>query len=140
LTENVNSGFTWGRFWSTLAAIHVETSARSPAHKITSLPIAICFLSSNPPYVPVPARLTFCGLPPPLSFTFTDADLPPLATGVNVTLMKQLAPAATLVPQVFVWAKSLALFPVIEMLVTLTAELLLLLRVIFVARLFVPTG
>ncbi len=44
-------------------------------------------------YVPVPARLTFCGLPPPLSLTETDALRFPVAEGVKVTVMKQLAPA-----------------------------------------------
>ena len=40
-----------------------------------------------------------------------------------MTLMKQLAPAATLVPQVLVLAKSLALVPVIEIPEMLTATL-----------------
>jgi hypothetical protein len=53
-------------------------------------------------YVPVPAKLTFCGLPPPLSVTETAADRVPAAVGLNVTLIKQLAPEATLFPQVFV--------------------------------------
>jgi hypothetical protein len=38
----------------------------------------------------------------------------PLARGLKVTLMKQLPPAATLLPQVLVWAKSLGSVPVIE--------------------------
>ncbi len=91
-------------------------------------------------YVPVPARFTFCGLPPPLSLTETDADRLPLAEGVKVTVIKQLAPAATLEPQVVVRPKSLPFVPVIEMLVMLTDTLPLLLSVIFLPRLLVPTG
>lgn len=44
----------------------------------------------------------------------TLADREPVAVGVNVTLTVQLAPAATLVPQVFVCAKSPGFVPVIE--------------------------
>jgi hypothetical protein len=36
-------------------------------------------------YVPVPVNATFCGLPPPLSFTSSDAERFPFALGVNVT-------------------------------------------------------
>jgi hypothetical protein len=51
---------------------------------------------------PVPLKLTVWGLPLALSATETDALREPVAAGVNVTLMAQLAPAATLLPQVFV--------------------------------------
>ena len=53
----------------------------------------------------------------------------PLAEGVKVTLMVQLAPAATLDPQLLVWAKSPALAPKTPMLVTLNAALPELVRV-----------
>ena len=49
--------------------------------------------------------------------TDTDADRTPVACGVKVTDIEQLAPAATLVPQVLVCTKSAALVPVIAMLV-----------------------
>jgi len=52
--------------------------------------------------VPVPPRLRDWGLPPALSVKLTEADRLPLAVGSNVTLIEQLAPAATEVPQVFV--------------------------------------
>ena len=52
--------------------------------------------------VPVPERATPCGLPVALSVIVTDAFLAPRAAGVNVTLIVQLAPAAKLVPQLFV--------------------------------------
>jgi hypothetical protein len=90
--------------------------------------------------VPVPDRLTVCGLPPPLSVMDALAVRLPFAEGVNVTLMKQLAPEARLDPQLLVWAKSPELLPVIEMLVMLTDVLPLFVIVIFFGRLVVPTG
>ena len=79
--------------------------------------------------VPVPERLTDCGLPLALSVMLTEAVRLPLAAGVNVTLMVQLAPAATELPHVLVWAKSLALVPVKARLVMLKAAVPVLLRV-----------
>ena len=51
-------------------------------------------------FVPIPLRLTFCGLPPPSSLMLTLADRVPRAVGLNFTVIVQLAPAAMLVPQV----------------------------------------
>ena len=56
-----------------------------------------------------------------MSTTLTDALRDPVAVGVKVTLIEQLAFAATLLPQVFVWAKSTEFAPVSPMLVTLRA-------------------
>ena len=53
---------------------------------------------------PVPVRLTVCGLPVALSVTVMVPGWLPVAVGVKVTVMVQLAPAATEVPQVLVWA------------------------------------
>ena len=53
--------------------------------------------------------------------TETDAARDPVACGVKVTDIEQLAPAATLGPQLFVWAKSAALVPVIAILVIASA-------------------
>jgi len=53
---------------------------------------------------PVPVRLTVCGLPAALSEMLTDAVRVPVAVGVNVTLIVQLPPAATELPQVLVSA------------------------------------
>jgi hypothetical protein len=52
-----------------------------------------------------------------LSVIVTDAARLPAAVGVNVTLIVQLAPPATLAPHVFVCEKSPAFVPVIAMLV-----------------------
>src|SRR5579864_3082486 len=53
--------------------------------------------------VPVPDRATVCGLPVALSVTVIVPGWLPVAVGVNITVMEQLAPAATEVPQVLVW-------------------------------------
>ena len=53
---------------------------------------------------PVPVRLTVCGLPVALSVTVIVPGRLPVTVGVKVTLMEQLAPAATEVAQVLVWA------------------------------------
>jgi hypothetical protein len=53
----------------------------------------------------------------------TEAVRVPLAEGVKVTLMVQLAPAATELPQVLVWAKSPAFVPVTDTLEIARAEL-----------------
>lgn len=47
----------------------------------------------------------------------------PVAAGANVTPIEQLAPAATLLPQLFVWAKSPELAPMRAMLETLREAL-----------------
>ena len=54
--------------------------------------------------VAVPEREMVWGLPVALSVTVTVPGWLPVAVGVKVTLMEQLAPAATDVPQVLVWA------------------------------------
>ena len=79
--------------------------------------------------MPVPVRLTACGLPVASSAIESEAARLPLAAGVKVTLIVQLAPAATLDPQVLVWVKSPALEPEIEMPVTLKAALPVLVKV-----------
>jgi hypothetical protein len=50
--------------------------------------------------VPNPRRFAFCGLPAALSVTLTAAVRVPLAVGLKVTFMLQLAPAANELPQV----------------------------------------
>ncbi len=65
--------------------------------------------------MPVPERLTVCGLPLALSVMLTEAVRVPVAEGVKVTLIVQLAPAATELPHVLVCAKSPALVPVTAM-------------------------
>ena len=72
---------------------------------------------------PVPLRLAVWGLPAALSLTVRVAVRVPVAVGVNVTLIVQLPPAATLEPQLLVCAKSPLLVPVMAMLVIDSAAL-----------------
>src|SRR6266581_3490176 len=88
---------------------------------------------------PVPVRVTVCGLPVALSFTLSVALLVPLADGENVTLMVQLAPWATELPQLLVWAKSPLFDPVKPMLVMLKEDEPLLVNVTGCDGLVVPT-
>jgi hypothetical protein len=69
----------------------------------------------------------------------TEAARLPLAEGLKVTLIVQFPPAPTELPQVLVWAKSLALVPAIARLVTLNVALPLLARVTVCAALVVAT-
>src|SRR6266571_268662 len=62
----------------------------------------------TPGAVPVPLKLAVCGLPAALSATLRVPLRAPVAVGVNVTLMAQLALAARvegLKGQLLVWAK-----------------------------------
>jgi hypothetical protein len=79
--------------------------------------------------VPVPVRAAVWGLPVALSVTVRVPVLAPVAVGLNVTLMAQLAPAARLVPQLLVCEKSALLVPVNVMLVRVNAAVPLLVSV-----------
>ena len=59
----------------------------------------------TPEETPVPVRLTVCVAGLALSVMVTAPVLVPAAVGLKVTLRVQLAPAATLEPQVLVWEK-----------------------------------
>ena len=59
-------------------------------------------LTTGAPLAPVPARLSDWGLPGALSVTESAAVRLPAAEGLNVTLMVQLPPADTELPQVLV--------------------------------------
>ena|SRR5438093_1459107 len=84
---------------------------------------------------PSPVRLAVWGLLRALSIMFSAPARDPMAEGVNVTLIPQLAPIARLVPQLFVWAKS----PLAAMLETVSGALPELVRVSACAALVVPT-
>ena len=74
---------------------------------------------------PVPVRLTVCVAGLALSVMVTAPVLVPVVVGLKVTLRVQLAPAATLEPQVLVCEKS----PLTVMLVMLRVALPVLLSV-----------
>jgi hypothetical protein len=88
--------------------------------------------------VPVPPSAACCGLPAALSVTLRAAERAPLAVGLNVTLMMQLDPAASELPQVWVWAKSPGLFPLTAMLVIVKEVVPTFVSVTFIAALVVP--
>jgi hypothetical protein len=73
--------------------------------------------------VPVPVRLTVCGLPGALSVTVTAADRAPVAVGEKTTTMLQAAPAASELPHVLVCVKSWTLTPVMAMAEIVNANL-----------------
>ena len=62
--------------------------------------------------LPVPAKVMVWGLPVALSVMVTDAERDPGAVGEKVTLIVQLFPIVTGLPQVLVWAKSPEFVPV----------------------------
>jgi hypothetical protein len=74
---------------------------------------------------PVPVRLTVCVAGLVLSVMVTAPVLVPVAVGLKITLRVQLAPAATLEPQVLVWEK----LPLTLMLVIVRLAFPVLLRV-----------
>jgi hypothetical protein len=80
-------------------------------------------LATAPVLPPVPERLTDWGLPVALSVRVTAAVRVPLVVGLKVTLIVQLAPAATELPQVLVCAKSPGFIPASAMLVRVKAAL-----------------
>ena len=90
-------------------------------------------------YLPTPARVTCCGLVGSESAILSVAARTPVARGLKVTLMVQLAPAATLVPHVFVCAKSVALVPVNVMATAVKAAVPEFVTVTALAALVVPT-
>ena len=73
------------------------------------------------PGLPVPVSAIVCGLPAALSAMEMAAVRVPVLVGVNVTLIVQLAPGVTEVPQSLVWLKSAAFAPVTETLETSSA-------------------
>src|SRR2546426_433168 len=90
--------------------------------------------------MPVPLRAAICGLPEALSVTTSAAERAPRALGLKVTLIVQLAPAARLVPQLLLRAKSLLFGPVIATPLIFSAWLPVLESVTGWAGLAVPTS
>lgn len=85
---------------------------------------------------PVPDRATVCMFVASVSLNVTDPVRDPAAVGENVTLMVQLKPPESEVPQSFVSEKS----PLARMPAKVIGELLVLVRVRFFVELFVNTG
>ena len=89
--------------------------------------------------VPVPVSAAVCGLLASLSATVSVAVTTPVAVGVNVTLIVQLAPAANVVPHWLVCAKDDAPGPTMLRAMPLTSTALLFFSVIVCAALVVFT-
>ena len=87
------------------------------------------WLTTGAVCMPVPERVTVCGLPLALSEMLSEAVRLPVAAGVNVTLIVHLAPTANDLLHVLVCAKLLALVPLTPRVVMLKAALPVLLRV-----------
>ena len=90
-------------------------------------------------YVPVPDRLTCCGLPPPSSVNLTTAFRVPVAVGLKVTVIVQFAWAAMLEPQVLVSEKSPLLAPLRMIFLKFSCALPMLVSVTLWGGLLVPT-
>src|SRR5260370_28849996 len=60
--------------------------------------VGVNVTAGNAPALPVPVRVTECGLPLALSVTVTLAVRVPIAIGENVTAILQLKPAASVAP------------------------------------------
>jgi len=89
---------------------------------------------------PVPVKAMLCGDPEALSVIVTAALRAPPVTGAKCPWMLQLAPTATLVPQVFPNANEEASAPVTAMLVMVSVWLPVLVRVTYCDAVAVPIG
>ena len=89
--------------------------------------------------MPVPDSITLWYLPLPSVIKIL-AVLLPLADGAKVTVMKQLAPAAKELLQILVSPKSLPLVSAIEMLLRITALVLVLVSLTLRGALLAPIG
>jgi hypothetical protein len=85
--------------------------------------------------MPVPESCTSCGLLASLSVMVSVADAAPVAAGLKMTLMVQLAAIAREVPQVLVCEKSAAFVPVMVMLVIVRTDFELFVSVAVLAAL-----
>ena len=77
--------------------------------------VSVAGLRVTAGFTPVPLRPTVCGVPVALSATLTVAVNVPVVAGLKVTVMVQLALAATLLPHVLVWLKELGSVPLMLM-------------------------
>jgi hypothetical protein len=104
--------------------------------------LSVSFICAAQRRRPVPDNCICCGLSVLLSLIETLALREPNFVGLKITLMVQGLPAATLVPHGFVGLreKSPGLVPVMVMLLMVSAELPVLVRVVLWAVLLLPTN
>ena len=91
----------------------------------TAWPANVNLLGANLIVCPIPCMSTVCGLPASLENTMRSPYRMPEVAGTKLTVILQVAPAATPVPQVFVWVKG----PFVAMLEIVRAEFPVLVRV-----------
>jgi hypothetical protein len=94
-----------------------ELTDRGTTHPVACGAVVdtLCLLNGAPDETPFPLNATVCGLPGALSVIVRAADRAPAAVGLKVTLIVQVAPAATDVPQVLTAVKSVLLAPAITL-------------------------
>jgi len=119
-----------------LGATHLAAPGFAPE------PLPLCaqfprllWLGANS-YLPVPARLTVCGLFKALSTNVRVPAAAPLTVGENFTLTLHFAPAAMLAPQVLLEIAKPALVAMLE---KLSATVILFVTVTDLAELLLPT-
>ena len=110
----------------------VKRACEVPSRTVTELWLAVSVKEK----ALLPLRLAVWGLPAALSLTGSVPVAVPVCCGVKVTLIEQLAPPATLAPQLFVSPK----LPVVAMLAMLSGAPPVLARVTTCGRLVVPTA
>jgi hypothetical protein len=120
-----------------LESVTVWAALVNPTFRLVKVKLVGATLAAGT--VPVPLMLIVCGLPAASSVIDTAALRAPVAVGAKVTLMVQFPPAATVAPQVPVWAKSPVLAPVIAILAMLRVAPPLLVSVITWAAVLLPT-
>jgi len=130
---------------------NVTNWLKPPAGETVTVKFAVCpaetvaeaeEAGANEKSCPVPVSATvcgLCGLSVALSVILSVPVRVPAAAGEKVTLMVQLAPPATLPPQLSVSANSEAFVPLVATLEMIKAELPVLLNVSTCAALVVPT-
>jgi hypothetical protein len=98
MPETLSATVPWFTSVTVLAALAVPTCCASKVKLAGEVEAA------GPP-VPVPCKVTYCGLPGALSLTVSTPLDSPSAVGANATLSAQLAPGAIVEGQPFVSVK-----------------------------------
>jgi len=119
---------------SEVVAVFVTVTASPALLVFTSWVANVRLAGASLATVPVPLRETLCGLPDALSVTDSFPVRVPICVGLKLMLIVQLAPAARLEPQVWVWLKS----PVVAMPAMLSVDVPWLVRATDFAALAEP--
>lgn len=118
----------------TLVSVTVFAALVTPTACVPKLKLLVESFAA----VPVPLSTTCCGLPGALSVMLRAALRAPLAVGLNVMLMVQLALTASELPQLLVCAKSAVFVPVIVIALIVSRAEPVFLSVMVLAELVTP--